>query len=1123
MEKAFKKSNCIELLILFIFLSFSTNLFSQDYYYYSGSKFHLHKRNDKIVVIVKSNSGSAESVKQILNNLVTSPNEVKQADDNIYVINFNIEKSDAEIQNYFARISAREDIVKIIVPVYKGESEKVSAFAADEFIVSVRSHTDLEKLDILNIKYGVRIIGRVGEGYHLKTFDDTRLNGLELSNIYFETGFFKYCEPNFYYPGGCLLNSDANDTHYGQQWALKNTGQAVPTGGNAAAGDRINVNGLANADMDVDLAWDITTGSSAVTIGVFDTGIDSTHPDLLGQTVTGYDAVNNSYSVSYDFHGHGTACAGIIGAKRNNSLGTAGISSGSKIMAFKIFNDADTGTTTARQVRAFDTATVKGIGILSNSWSGGLPVVSLDNALINALVNGRGGLGCIILFSSGNEGRSFPSYPSDRLQVLSVGASTPHDQKKAPGTGNQYFWGGNYGDSGVYDLDIVAPTICYTTDIQGAGGSDPGDYTPTFNGTSCSCPNAAGVAGLILSVNTSLNALQVIEYLVKGCDRIDKEPYPESRTYGSKWNNYLGYGRVNAYNSVRLAGGTDVTPPTINHLNVPSHSSTYPTKVTAEIVDQSGASINSSSPKIIYRTNKNNAGWSAFDSLLYISLTGNNFTFEIPCMGYESEVEYYLTASDNAGNRAVFPRGAPNGIKLLYFAVGTLVQDSKKITAAALPDYTLVSSPTVAYGNFRIADIKAELFVRHNRIKDLIILLNSPVGNPDIDRVCLFSHNPYEFSPPVNINGAKISDSSTIYWRNIVPPYSGAFVKPDYMLKTLRGTNANGNWKVIVADQRQDGIGGTLDSVRLTLLKLGGVTSPSARLDIPADSLINFGMVTPPNSVDRNFYLKNVGTANLNVANVSFSGQGADLFSIQALPAGPIAPNDSGLFMVSYSYVASANKISASEPDANQAAVMNIENNDPSKPVFKVSLQIDNQVGNKSLALKLFIQGFFFPLGEMKSDTVRVYLRSGAAPYSIVDSSRVYLSNTGNATVIFTSGGIDNINYYYQIKHRNALETWSKTPQPFISSAASYDFTTSANKAYGNNQINVGAGYAFYSGDIVKDGNIDLNDLISCYNRSAVFEVGYSPGDVTFDGIIDLTDLIIVFNNVQSFIHLIRP
>lgn len=115
--------------------------------------------------------------------------------------------------------------------------------------------------------------------------------------------------------------------------------------------------------------------------------------------------------------------------------------------------------------------------------------------------------------------------------------------------------------------------------------------------------------------------------------------------------------------------------------------------------------------------------------------------------------------------------------------------------------------------------------------------------------------------------------------------------------------------------------------------------------------------------------------------------------------------------------------------------------------------------------------------------------------------------------------------YYIQLQHRNALETWSKTGgEPFTSAADNfYDFTTSAAQAFGNNTIQVGSRFTFYSGDVNKDGVIDVDDLIATYNDGSNFLTGYVRTDVNGDFVTDVTDLVVVYNNSVNFIFVIRP
>lgn len=113
----------------------------------------------------------------------------------------------------------------------------------------------------------------------------------------------------------------------------------------------------------------------------------------------------------------------------------------------------------------------------------------------------------------------------------------------------EFWWGSNFGN----EIDIVAPGVkIFTTDISGSNGYNTGDYKSDFNGTSSACPNAAGVAALVLSVNPNFTQAQVREILETTTDKIGNTPYNLTfQNYGATqtWNNEVGYGRLNAYSA----------------------------------------------------------------------------------------------------------------------------------------------------------------------------------------------------------------------------------------------------------------------------------------------------------------------------------------------------------------------------------------------------------------------------------------------------------------------------------------------------------------------------------------------------------------------------------------------
>ena len=1098
------------LLVLALLVMIQQEILADRFRDESGLFVEMKQRQDMMAVVMRNEISDTEA-NRILSPYFGSADAIRQLTSRTYLIEFSVKKSEAEIDQLIQLIPQNESIVKTVVNSYYGSSNKVAQIPSDRLIVKLRTAGDKERLDMLNSELGCIVVGNINGslGYLLETSSTNNLNTVELSEMYYSRGIFEYVQPDFIYPGGKLLQSIPNDPQFGQQWALNNTGQSLQTGSPFSMyGDAATVNGIPDSDMDVTEAWDITTGSPAIKIGIIDSGIDSAHADLQapGHLLPGYDAFTNTNGSSVDYFNHGTSVAGIIGAVMNNGTGIAGIAPGCRMMSICIF-DINGTSSTSIITRAFDSAVARGMDVLSNSWGGGLPEPAVTDAVNNAAINGRGGLGCAIFFASGNDGSNPPIYPSVLPNVLSVGGSTPHDQKKAPGTGNQFYWGSNYGEDASGDMDLIAPTNCYTLAIGG--------YEENFWGTSATCPNAAGVAALVLSANQSQSRQTVYSNILRGCDKPDNVPYNVTKAYG-KWNIYYGYGRVNAYKSVSLALGNDHVAPTINHTNVGSHSSTYPTLVTAEITDHDGTSvpkIGSMSPKIHYRTKKSTAGWSAFDSSDAYQSIGQVFYFRIPSLGWDSEVQYFIRAYDNLGNKSEFPLHAPASMNLCYFAVGNITSETKKVPAFSGVDYGATVSPAINFNAFKIVDAKLNIYMRHTYLDDEMFQIYSPLTDPNNNRKCLFSGNGGSMD---NITGASVSDSANLFWKDGQPPYLNGSYKPEFTLRGLRGENAGGAWRILHFD---GAIGdyAFFDSVKITLYKTNGAKSPAARLNSPADTTLLFDNSAFPGIYDKDFYLKNSGTASLALSSFNFSGQQSSMYSLLNTPPSTIAAGDSALFRVRLNTAVGSTAVSQ--------AILNITTNDPSKPAFKVSMLTNDSLrtGLRNLQLTALIQGLYNPVtNTSRQDTINVYLRRFTSPYAIVDSARGLLSTAGTGSFSFrnTQTGVS---YFIVVAHRNALETWSSVPLVFSGIQASYNFTTSASAAYGNNQVLSGTKYCIYSGDIDDDRSIDGADVSLADNAANNYSGGYLPQDIDGNGFVDATDVEITHNNSQEFITTIRP
>lgn len=307
-----------------------------------------------------------------------------------------------------------------------------------------------------------------------------------------------------------------DDTYYLDQWAHDNFGQAG-----------YQDVGALDCDMDTDLAWDITTGDPEVIIAILDTGINERHLEFTGKIVQGYDFVNDDDDATDD-NGHGTGCAGIAAATGNNNQGIAGVSWGSHIMPIKVL-DSSAGGDNTDVANGVIWATDHGARVVSMSLAGG-GYMEFFNSAINAAVDN----GTVVFAATGNDNSNVPAYPSNYENCLAVGAISPCNERKNPAScDGETGWGSNYGPH----LDFLAPGVLITTTTLDGG------YSAFFNGTSAACPNAAGIAALMLSVNPEIPVADVCSIMQNTSDDIS----------GEGWNEEIGYGRLNAYSAVNAA------------------------------------------------------------------------------------------------------------------------------------------------------------------------------------------------------------------------------------------------------------------------------------------------------------------------------------------------------------------------------------------------------------------------------------------------------------------------------------------------------------------------------------------------------------------------------------------
>lgn len=275
-------------------------------------------------------------------------------------------------------------------------------------------------------------------------------------------------------------------------------------------------------------AWDITTGSSNIIVGVLDTGIDTSHPEFPGRinTALGRNFTDDTVGMT-DPVGHGTHVAGIIGAAGNNGVGVSGVNWNVTMVSLRVFknNGSGGGTGTTAWLRdGINYAQNNNISILNHSGGG-----YTDDQSVLAAVNNYTGL---FVCSAGNDSyntdiNGIPHYPSSYTcdNLISVGASDSSDNIVSFS---------NYGKTSV---DLFAPG----SGILSTYPVSLGSYI-NMDGTSMATPMVTGVAALIKSINPNLSAAQIKSYILNNVDIV--------AAFSGKC---VTGGRLNAYKAVKGA------------------------------------------------------------------------------------------------------------------------------------------------------------------------------------------------------------------------------------------------------------------------------------------------------------------------------------------------------------------------------------------------------------------------------------------------------------------------------------------------------------------------------------------------------------------------------------------
>lgn len=533
-------------------------------------------------------------------------------------------------------------------------------------------------------------------------------------------------------------------------------------------------------------AWDRTTGSSSIIVGVIDTGIDYNHPDLAANiwrntreiAGNGIDDDGNGYrddSMGWDFanndsnpmddNGHGTHVAGTIGAVGNNGVGVAGVAWNVKLMPLKFLSASGSGSLSSA-ISAINYAVQNGAKILNNSWGGGGYSTALNDAISRARA-----AGVIFVAAAGNESNNNdtnPSYPANYNfdNVVSVAATDSNDRLAS------------FSNYGATSVDIAAPGV-------GILSTTPNNTYSSFSGTSMATPHVAGAAALVWAANPSWTYSQVIQRLYSTADVI---PGLNGKVAGSL--------RLNVGRAVQPVAPTDTTAPQVTGATwggtanaTSAVTLTFSEAVQASTVNTTNVRLTNPSGQAITVTS--------------IVAGGDGKTFTVNFANQTAAGAYKLTVlpavKDLAGNPlnqdgdTLFGEATQDQFVSTRTLVAPPVVTTFTVsTTTAIRDRATTTITLNVTQNLTIDDLNVRVNLTHTYVSDLLITLTSPAGRT----VTLFNRRGGSGD---NLTNTVFDDEGAGSIVTAPAPFNGTF-RPESALSAFDGSSTKGAWRLMISD-----------------------------------------------------------------------------------------------------------------------------------------------------------------------------------------------------------------------------------------------------------------------------------------------------------------------------------
>src|SRR6478672_8681998 len=396
-----------------------------------------------------------------------------------------------------------------------------------ELLVRFKPGTSLNEIRGVAAAHHDRLADEIESVNGLAVIDDLDdADPAVAANEYSKLGDVSYAEPNYviklddpiqkddsYLNDGVLrsanLDGAPNDPLFKDQWALNNVG-----------GDGAKE----RADLDAIEAWKTTKGSEDVVVAVLDSGVDYTHEDLVSNMwvrpanvpeyhddelgtiddINGFNA-DDKQADPMDDNGHGTHCAGIIGAEGDNGIGVSGINQHVKIMPLKFLGRMGNGSTAAA-IEAINYVVDRknhgvNVRIISASWGSNSNSKALEDA-----IRAAGDAGILFVAAAGNDGSNndrWPHYPSNYNlpNLISVAALDRNDTLAS------------FSNFGIKSVQVAAPGKAILSAWLGDGYREA-------SGTSMATPYVSGVAALVIASEPSISMTELRKRILSTVDKL---------------------------------------------------------------------------------------------------------------------------------------------------------------------------------------------------------------------------------------------------------------------------------------------------------------------------------------------------------------------------------------------------------------------------------------------------------------------------------------------------------------------------------------------------------------------------------------------------------------------------